>query len=445
MNNYRDDIQETIVASGGSFGGIAQLVSENVTIRDNVLNNLVITDAETLHVGDEFTGKHVIVTTDIIGLADSVIENRHSRELVTDTITVAGITSGNSVTTVILTDEVAIQAVLIDGNTSALIVDNITVSDAHTGVKSTSQLIVDTLTVSDATVSSNNPLDMVDDSVIAIDSVFDRVTGVILDNIVAHDVTHDTRHTLWLVEDIITVTDRPLNLHRDDIDDSVQLLDMFTDKMRATIVLNESLLADDSLVNSGRTLQIVDDAASVVENYNFALRASQLVGDTIFIDDETNNVGSSAAWSSDIRAWAMSQYTDFPYHKLVVIDGTLYGANDTGVYRLDHGTQELITAHVRTGPIDLTGETLTHPLGAYLEYALSNGSMSVDVTTTQSGLPVTYNYILPPEQSERLTNGRVLFGRGLRGRHFEFKFNIVGNRGHVNDLNIDLSATKRRV
>ena len=88
-----------------------------------------------------------------------------------------------------------------------------------------------------------------------------------------------------------------------------------------------------------------------------------------------------------------------------------------------------------------------HPIAAYMEYELSgvNKSLQVGVSTTQSGTQQTYFYPLANEVANHLTNGRVLFGRGLRGRHFAFVFNISAESGYINDLSIDMTATKRRV
>lgn len=98
-------------------------------------------------------------------------------------------------------------------------------------------------------------------------------------------------------------------------------------------------------------------------------------------------------------------------------------------------------------PTYLKQTSIVHPLGAYLEYELSGNTrkLEIGVSTTQSGTKQTYYYVLPTEKSDDLTNGRVLFGRGLRGRHFAFEIKISGEQGYINDLNIDLSATKRRV
>ena len=174
--------------------------------------------------------------------------------------------------------------------------------------------------------------------------------------------------------------------------------------------------------------------------------AKQLINDLVFIEDDYSKEKQYGyAWTANVDTWAMSRYQDYSFSELVVIDGVLYGVADDGVYRLDANT--FVDAKLTTGQLDLGQGSLVHPLGAYLEYELSGNTrkFEIDVSTTQSGTKQTYTYNLPTEPSNYLTNGRVLFGRGLRGRHFSFEIKIGGLYGYINDFSIDIAATKRRV
>ncbi|WP_312069494.1 hypothetical protein [Acinetobacter sp.] len=174
--------------------------------------------------------------------------------------------------------------------------------------------------------------------------------------------------------------------------------------------------------------------------------AKQLINDLIFVeDDHAKEKQYGYAWTANVDTWAMSRYQDYGFSELAVINGVLYGVAEDGVHQLD--ANELIEAKLVTGQLDLGQGQLVHPLGAYLEYELSGNSKKVEVgvSTTQSGTKQTFYYLLPTEKADYLTNGRVLFGRGLRGRHFAFEIKISGEHGYINDLNIDISATKRRV
>ena len=131
------------------------------------------------------------------------------------------------------------------------------------------------------------------------------------------------------------------------------------------------------------------------------------------------------------------------YAELIVISGRLYGVTATGIEELKHGAQS-ITAKIKTAKLDLGDGGLIHPESMILEYSL-DGQLSVDVGTTQTGYQQTFNYVLRKEPSEYLTNGRVVFGRGLRGRHFEFAVNIEGSTAYINDMVVNITKTKRRI
>lgn len=109
-----------------------------------------------------------------------------------------------------------------------------------------------------------------------------------------------------------------------------------------------------------------------------------------------------------------------------------------------HGL-EYINSKIVTGKVDIGGGILAHPVGAYMEYELSDATSEMIVSTTQAGVSQSYGYKLIDGKSDELTNGRFIFGRGLRGRHFKFELRLSGVSGHIHDLRIDATATKRRI
>jgi hypothetical protein len=141
----------------------------------------------------------------------------------------------------------------------------------------------------------------------------------------------------------------------------------------------------------------------------------------------------------------MSRYAPFTFNGLAVIDGVLYGTTADGVYALS-ARGEAIEARMATGKVDMGKGVLVHPVAAYLEYELdADGAAVMDVTTTQSGTAETYSYPLESEPAAELTNGRIVFGRGLRGRHFSFTLRLTARHAYINDLRVESAPTKRSV
>ena len=151
------------------------------------------------------------------------------------------------------------------------------------------------------------------------------------------------------------------------------------------------------------------------------------------------------AWTANTDTWAVSRYQPYNFEGLSVINDQVYAWNDQGVFVV--GTEgEAIQAKLETGKLDF-GESLVHPTAAYLEYEMlgADKQLNIAVTTTQSGKPATYTYTLADEQADHLTNGRLLFGRGLRGRHFAFGISIYAQSAKINSLSLEFTKTARRI
>lgn len=153
------------------------------------------------------------------------------------------------------------------------------------------------------------------------------------------------------------------------------------------------------------------------------------------------------AWTANTDNWAASRYLLDGWRGLAVVDGVLLGLSDEGVFVLDKDAgngAEAVSASVCTGKADIGQGVLAHPLGAYMEYAL-RGNAEMLVSTTQDGTVKTYPYRLVDGKTDELTNGRFVFGRGLRGRHFTFELRLSGASAHIHDWRIDAAAVKRRI
>ncbi|OTI78724.1 hypothetical protein CAZ09_18365 [Pseudomonas aeruginosa] len=189
------------------------------------------------------------------------------------------------------------------------------------------------------------------------------------------------------------------------------------------------------------------DGASIAALVLDHLVARDLVSDAVVIEDITvgGDQDGGQAWTANVDSWAMSRYAPYTFRSLAVIDGRLYGIAEDGVYALD-GDSQPVAGRIATGKLDIGQGALVHPHSAYLEYALdADGTVALDVTTTQSGSAATYSYPLESEPADELTNGRFKFGRGLRGRHFAFTLRLTGRHGYINDLSVESAPTNRRV
>jgi hypothetical protein len=210
-----------------------------------------------------------------------------------------------------------------------------------------------------------------------------------------------------------------------------------------SLAVDTAVLADETFDARQAAAAVVIESAGITSAVLDHLHARDLVIDVAVAEGGPLGDGAGQAWTANTDTWAMSRYAPYTFTSVAVIDGVLYGVAEDGVHALDGGTDP-ITGRVATGKLDIGQGVLVHPLATYLEYEL-DGTAQMDVTSTQSGTAETYAYLLAEEPAGELTNGRFIFGRGLRGRHFSFVLRLIGQRAMVNDLRVETAPTKRRV
>lgn len=223
------------------------------------------------------------------------------------------------------------------------------------------------------------------------------------------------------------------------------------DNAKATSILKsmpgDTVTARDGIAEGINQQAMLGDTAKASDDVESKATFANHITDWVMAEDGTSDSHQyGQAWTANTETWAMSRYQPYSYDGLVVIDGKLYGTNDDGVHELNV-INKPVTGQITTGKMDLTGGSLSYPIGAYLEYELGGQDKQaiMAVTQTQKGISQTYRYKLPTEQADELTNGRFVFGRGLRGRHFTVALTITGTHGHINDMSVDVATGKRRV
>lgn len=385
MSNYRDDTQETAVASSDTWLGLSTLTESIGRISVTLMFGLGVVHADQATASDAVIDQasHTVVETATAG--DEVIERLAGSVLITERARISE--AYRAAHGVVHSDEAKVSDEVFD-RSGAILTDYAAISDAVIGQRTGHSVVVEQARVSD--FSGQVVRDLVEAQARASDLVADTLAG------------------------------------RDLVLESAQAFGVAIDAHRSV---------------ASPAIEIARVSAEVVDS----LSASDLVVELAVIEDEVTGATEETgmAWTANVENWAMSRYQPYGFSHIAVIDGIAYGEAEDGVYALSGGTEQ-IEGEIVTGKLDLGRGTLVHPTTAYLEYALA-GKAEMDVTTTQAGAPQTYTYTLPAETADHLTNGRFQFGRGLRGRHFSFALRMTGEHGHINDLSVQTAQTKRRV
>ena len=277
------------------------------------------------------------------------------------------------------------------------------------------------------------------------DEIASSVRDVSQDTVVASEVWSGVLKTSVLLTDTLKLSDTLIALSRDTVEDTATLSDWVQDHLRSSILVVDTAQIVDEVVEASSASALLAESAAASDETWGVLHAVQLVTESAQAEgDVTQDTGLSQVWTANSNAaWATSRYR-INATGLSVINGVPHLTTAEGVFALD-GDEEEVVGYLETGRIDVTGGQLGTPHAMYLEYEL-DGSLEVGVTQYQSGLgDVRYAYGLPTEPADTLTNGRVLFGKGLRGRHFKFDLTLTGQKSNINDMSLLVAPIKRRI
>lgn len=382
MSNYRDDTQETAVAGASTWAGLSALTGDNARIASALLFGLLVVHADTATAAGEAFGSP----------AGTVIEQATAADLATGSL-----------------------------HGAALVTEKAKAGEQWRGA----------LRV------------LHEDSAAAGDEEHSPLRSITAEQAVIADQVIAQRRVAMLVQESAKVAAISLQAAFVLVEDQAGAGDWTAGTLRAAALAQDAALAADLVLDGQRTGSPAADTARLAAEAFDHLAARDLLVDGAVAEDSAGGAGAGQAWTANVDTWAMSRYAPYTFTGVAVIDGQLYGTAEDGVYALAGGNEQ-IAGHIATGQLDLGRGALVHPLSAYLEYEL-DGVAEMDVTTTQSGAAETYTYTLPVESAGELTNGRFVFGRGLRGRHFSFTLRLTGTHGHINDLSAMVAPTKRRV
>ena len=441
MSSYRDDTQETIVLSSDAFGKITSGDVENFSFTETILSKVRHNVEEIIRLGDEDLSRRKGRLDSELGFADQVIHTVRKFQLIEEAFALADHSFVKQ--SELITEDLGLGEVE-QVNYKVMHIEPFKVADAHFTYKTAFQSISDRLKLSDSLHALSRSSDLIEESLVLSDSTRDKLKTLIVETLGLGQDLEQYNQVVSRVSDSFKLQDNVARIVRERVEESFRISDEFK-KLSDTIELVvESLVFSDQVSGQRKVRSLAESSLSFSESIEGVKQASSSVTELLFLDDEyQDDQEIIGAWTTTADGWNMSRYYDYPYEQLIVIGDKLYGVTSNGIEELKHGAQS-ITAKIKTAKLDLGDGGLIHPESMILEYSL-DGQLSVDVGTTQTGYQQTFNYVLRKEPSDYLTNGRVVFGRGLRGRHFEFAVNIKGSTAYINDMVVNITKTKRRI
>lgn len=441
MSNYRDDTQETIVLSSDAFGKVTSGDVENFSFKETILSKVRHNVEEIIRLGDADLSRRIGRLDTELGFADQVIHTVRKFQLIEENFILADHSFVKQ--SELVTEDLGLGEIH-QASYKAVILDPFKVADATITYKTAFTGINDKLKLRDSLQALSRSHDLIEESLVLGDTTRDKLKTLIVESLGLVQELEQHNRVASQVSDSFKLQDNVARIIRENIEDSFNISDELKKLSDTVELVIESLAFADQVSGQRIVHSLAESGIQFTESVQGIKRASSHVAELIFLDDEYgDNRNIIGAWTATAEGWNMSRYYDYPYEQLIVIGDKLYGVTSNGIEELKHGAQS-ITAKIKTAKLDLGDGGLIHPESMILEYSL-DGQLSVDVGTTQIGYQQTFNYVLRKEPSDYLTNGRVIFGRGLRGRHFEFSVNIQGTTAYINDMVVNITKTKRRI
>ncbi|MCK4109854.1 hypothetical protein HCY65_01995 [Acinetobacter radioresistens] len=441
MSNYRDDTQETIVLGSSTFGKVTSGDVEKFSFTETILSKVRHNVEEIIRLGDEDLSRRKGRLDSELGFADQVIHSVRKFQLIEEAFILADHSFVKQ--SELITEDLGLGEVE-QVSYKTVHIEPFKVADAHFTYKTAFQSISDRLKLSDSLHALSRSSDLIEESLVLSDSTRDKLKTLIVETLGLGQELEQYNLVHSQVSDSFKLHDLAVRIVSDTIEDTIRFGDEFKKLSDTVELVVESLVFSDQVSGQRKVRSLAESSLSFSESIEGIKRATSSVTELLFLDDEYHDGREIiGAWTTTADGWNMSRYYDYPYEELIVINSRLYGVTATGIEELKQGAA-VIAAQIKTAKLDLGDGGLIHPESMILEYSL-DGQLSVDVGTTQTGYQQTFNYALKKEPSESLTNGRMLFGRGLRGRHFEFAVNIEGSTAYINDMVINIIKTKRRI
>ena len=446
MTLYRDDIQETIAYSNNTIGKSKAVTEELIRIKEDSLYRLSVLSGDVVLVKDELVDSAIFPVKDEIKATDHFIGRKRHVDFIHDQIIVSDIFKNRLRAKSLIQDNISSTSAQKDKQRNINIEQLLIGEDLNTKKYSLSKLN-EALKIKENFKVIARFKDSINDDLDILDaSLKYKLRAFTTEHIIYQENYRLKKLSRSVIAETLIAQDSCITRYSDFVVDHVSYSEQYRQRITAKQRVIDTINIIELLKQQRKSQEIINETLTAYDFNQGKNIAKQLINDLVFIEDDYSKEKQYGyAWTANVDTWAMSRYQDYGFSELVVINGLLYGVAEDGLYQLD--AKELIEAKLVTGQLDLGQGQLVHPLGAYLEYELSGNSkkLEVGVSTTQSGTTQTFYYLLPTEKADYLTNGRVLFGRGLRGRHFSFDIKISGEHCYINDLSIDLAATKRRV
>lgn len=175
-----------------------------------------------------------------------------------------------------------------------------------------------------------------------------------------------------------------------------------------------------------------------------AIEIPLTVSGTIFGPGVGVNAATGAALALNTRTLGLTRYTGFSFNSFAIVNGTVLAAASNGIHQIagtnDNGTA--IAASFTTGHLNFGQKSAVTVRSMFVSYR-TTGAMQVSVKVDDASSHV---YYLDEARVEGVYRNRVKFGRGMRGKYWQFTVaNQSGADFSIDQIEFETQESSRKV
>lgn len=321
-------------------------------------------------------------------------------------------------------------------------------------VKATARLrsnAVEVAVLNDALRSSFSNL-VVDSAVLNDAAGKSALTSFILDSAILNDLGDHAQRFRTNAIETAELGDLSPSRIANRVTDSAVLNDAVYTAFTAIDRILESAVLNDAISGVGHKTDLILEIAVLNDATTQHLHGVDRVVEVAYISDFARG-GEGVAWTADVEPLAMSRYDNFSFNSLAVVNGTLMGARDGGIFKLTGDTDAgvAIQAEIAGDWTDrIQGEKgtepdpqLKRPRYVYLNASV-DGVLAFVLGCLEDGGEVDYSYSLPDITALGFVNNRAPLGRGIRSRYLRPVIrNVSGADFEINDGTVVVDSLAR--
>lgn len=246
----------------------------------------------------------------------------------------------------------------------------------------------------------------------------------IVDALVLSGAATNTMVAMGVVAEALAMRDAVASVHDLTISNALVFAELVEAKLSAYAALVSAAVFSDVAAGMANVTVLVADTLSFDETLSPTVTLIAAIQEGLAFSVGFSFAGEPyLGLSLNATTRGLTTYTNYPFNSMAAFGGQVYGASESGLFRLggatDAGTQ--IVWRMRTGMTNFDTGRAKGIDAAYLGYTATGDVLLKCIVVSSSGAKMGYWYKLTPQSATNPRPGRIPIGRGLRSVYWGFE------------------------